>query len=60
MNRTSLFSVEPYSLDANAWPYDVMPGSEEFVFVLRGEREATPVVVLNWFEVLREAFEDRQ
>ena len=60
VNRTSLFSVEPYSLDANAWPYDVMPGSEEFVFVLRGEREATPVVVLNWFEVLREAFEDRQ
>jgi hypothetical protein len=60
LNRTSLFSVEPYSMDANAWPYDVMPGGEEFVFVLRGEREATPVVVLNWFETLREAFADRQ
>ena len=57
--RRSLFSVEPYSLDANAWPYDVMPGSQEFVFVRRGDREVAPVVVLNWFETLRQAFAER-
>jgi eukaryotic-like serine/threonine-protein kinase len=54
-SRTSLFSVEPYVLDANAWPYDVMPGSEEFLFVRRGGSRRVPVLVLNWVESLKEA-----
>jgi hypothetical protein len=60
VNRTRLFSVEPYSVEYNAWPYDVMPGSNEFVFVRRaGDRQVAPVVVLNWFETLRNAFVER-
>ena len=59
VSRKRLFPLDRYNMDGNAWPYDVMPGGKEFVFVLRGDHETAPVVVLNWFETLRAAFAER-
>ena len=59
VERTSLFPVDSYNLDDNAWPYDVFPGGDEFLFVRSPTRENTTVIVLGWLDSLERRFEER-
>ena len=56
-DRRDLFDLSPYNLGAGQWVhYDISWDGQEFVMASgdEGEDQPAPVVVLNWFEEIRQ------
>ncbi len=52
--RRSLFSTLTYDVDRNHVIYDVTGDDQQFLFVKQGGGTRDVVVVLNWFEEVRQ------
>ena len=52
--RQVLFPTQTYEANRNHTSYDISPGDQQFVFIKQVGGSRDIIVVMNWFEELKE------